>query len=56
LLVLVKRDVEVEFEDNLLTVKTKQVNKSEDKNKMVKLFIRVFLKDNLLDHLQLQMM
>jgi len=27
-----KKDVEVEFEDNLLTVKTKQVNKSEDKN------------------------
>ena len=24
------RDVEVEFEDNLLTVRTKQVNKSED--------------------------
>ena len=28
-----KKDVEVEFEDNLLTVRTKQVNKSEDKNK-----------------------
>ncbi len=28
-----KKDVEVEFEDNLLTVKTKQVNKSEDNNK-----------------------
>ena len=27
-----KKDVEVEFEDNLLTVKTKQVNKSEDEN------------------------
>merc|ERR1712196_344706 len=27
-----KEDVEVEFEDNLLTVKTKQVNKSENKN------------------------
>ena len=27
-----KKDVEVEFEDNLLTVKTKQVTKSEDKN------------------------
>ena len=27
-----KNDVEVEFEDNLLTVRTKQVNKSEDKN------------------------
>ena len=27
-----KKDVEVEFEDNLLTVKTNQVNKSEDKN------------------------
>tara|TARA_B100000214_G_scaffold374278_1_gene356570 strand:- start:6002 stop:6385 length:384 start_codon:yes stop_codon:yes gene_type:complete len=26
-----KKDVEVEFEDNLLTVKTKQINKSEDK-------------------------
>ena len=27
-----KKDVEVEFEDNLLTVRTKSVNKSEDKN------------------------
>ena len=27
-----KNDVEVEFEDNLLTVKTKQADKSEDKN------------------------
>ena len=27
-----KNDVEVEFEDNLLTVRTKQFNKSEDKN------------------------
>ncbi|MDC0518115.1 Hsp20 family protein [Candidatus Pelagibacter sp.] len=27
-----KDDVEVEFEDNLLTVKTKQANKSEDTN------------------------
>merc|ERR1712093_32357 len=27
-----KKDVEVEFEDNLLTVRTKLVNKSEDKN------------------------
>ena len=27
-----KKDVEVEIEDNLLTVRTKQVNKSEDKN------------------------
>ena len=27
-----KNDVEVEFEDNLLTVRTKQVDKSEDKN------------------------
>merc|ERR1739848_112802 len=27
-----KKDVEVEFEDNLLTVKTKQVSKSDDKN------------------------
>ena len=26
-----KKDVEVEFEDNLLTVRTKQVNKSENK-------------------------
>ena len=26
-----KKDVEVEFEDNLLTVRTKKVNKSEDK-------------------------
>ena len=28
-----RKDVEIEFEDNLLTVRTKQVNKSEDKNK-----------------------
>ena len=27
-----KKDVEVEFEDNLLTVRTKQVNKSEDES------------------------
>ena len=27
-----KKDVEVEFEDNLLTIRTKQVNKSEEKN------------------------
>ena len=27
-----KKDVEVEFEDNLLTIRTKQFNKSEDKN------------------------
>ena len=27
-----KKDVEVEFEDNLLTVRTKQINKSEDSN------------------------
>tara|TARA_Y100001936_G_scaffold121688_1_gene118984 strand:+ start:215 stop:598 length:384 start_codon:yes stop_codon:yes gene_type:complete len=27
-----KNDVEVEFEDNLLTVRTKQVDKSENKN------------------------
>ena len=27
-----KNDVEVEFEDNLLTVRTKQVNKSEESN------------------------
>ena len=27
-----KDDVEVEFEDNLLTVRTKQINKSDDKN------------------------
>ena len=27
-----KDDVEVEFEDNLLTVRTKQVNKSDNKN------------------------
>ena len=27
-----KNDVEVEFEDNILTVRTKQLNKSEDQN------------------------
>ena len=51
-----KNDVEVEFEDNLLTVRTKQVNKSEDKLWMGKLFIKVYLKDNLQDRLQLLMM
>ena len=51
-----KKDVEVEFEDKLLTVRTKQVNKSEKKMKMVTLYTREFLKDNLLDHLRLQMM
>ena len=28
-----KKDVEVEFEDNLLTVRTKQINKTQDQNK-----------------------
>jgi len=28
-----RKDVEVAFEDNLLTVRTKQINKSEDSNK-----------------------
>ena len=28
----IKKDVEVEFEDNLLTVRTKQIDKSKDKN------------------------
>ena len=32
LAVFSKKDVEVEFEDNLLTVRTKQVNKSDEKN------------------------
>ena len=32
-----KKDVEVEFEDNLLTVRTKQINKSEDSNENGKL-------------------
>ena len=30
-----KNDVEVEFEDNLLTVRTKQVNKSENNDVMM---------------------
>ena len=51
-----KKDVEVEFEDNLLTTRTKQVNKSEERVKMVKFYIKVFHKDNLLDRLLLQMM
>ena len=51
-----KKDVEVEFEDNLLTVRTKQVNKSEEKMLMEKLFTKVFLKDNLQDHSLLPMM
>ena len=52
-----KNDVEVEFEDNLLTVRTKHRLINQMKNlMMVKLFIRVFLKDNLQDHLQLQRM
>ena len=32
-----KNDVEVEFEDNLLTVKTKQISKSDDKNEDVEI-------------------
>ena len=50
-----KDDVEVEYEDNLLTVKTKDIKRSEEKMVM-KLFIEEYLKDLLLDHLQLQMM
>ena len=47
-----KKDVEVEFEENLLTVRTKQVNKSQENNGE-KLFTKVFLKDSLQDHLRL---
>ncbi len=50
-----KNDVEVEYEDNLLTVKTKEVKRSEEKEVM-RLFIEESRKDLLLDHLQLQMM
>ena len=51
-----KKDVEVEFEDNLLTVRTKQVNKSEEKMKMVKFYTREFHRDNSQDHLLLHTM
>ena len=51
-----KNDVEVEFEDNLLTVRTKQLINQMKNLKMVKLFTKVFHKDNLQDHLQLQKM
>ena len=50
-----KDDVEVEYEDNLLTVKTKEV-KDQKKKMVMKLFIEEFRKDLLQDHLQLQMM
>ena len=42
-----QKDVEVEFEDNLLTVRTKQANKLEEKKIMVKFYIKVFRKGNL---------
>ena len=48
-----KKDVEVEFEDNLLTVRTKQVNNLKTKMLMERLFIKAFLKDSLQDHLLL---
>ena len=51
-----KDDVEVEFEDNLLTVRTKEVNKSENKISDGEIIHREFLKDTLLDHFLLQMM
>ena len=44
------RKMLVEFEDNLLTVRTKQFNKSDDKTANGELFIKVYLKDNLQDH------
>ena len=51
-----KNDVEVEFEDNLLTVRTKQLINQKKIMLMEKLFIKVSHKDNLQDHLQLLMM
>ena len=51
-----KNDVEVEFEDNLLTVRTKQLINQKKIMLMEKLFIKVFHKDNLQDHLLLLMM
>jgi len=47
-----KNDVEVEFEDNLLTVRTNKLINLRTNLMMVKLFIKVFHKDNLQDHLQ----
>ena len=41
-----KKDVEVEFEDNLLTVRTKQINKSEDKNGDGEIIHKGIFKDN----------
>ena len=51
-----KDDVEVEYEDNLLTVKTKKLIKLLKKTRMERLFIEVFLKDHFQDLSQLQMM
>ena len=39
-----KEDVEVEFEDNLLTVKTKEVDKTQDQNSDGEIIIKVYLK------------
>ena len=50
-----KDDVEVEYEDNLLTVKTKDVKRTEEKEGD-KLFIEEYRKDLLQDRSQLQMM
>ena len=50
-----KNDVEVEYEDNLLTVKTKQIKKTNEKDGN-EIIHRGFLKDLLQDHLLLLMM
>ena len=44
------KDVEVEFEDNLLTVRTKQVNKTDDKNENGEIIHKGISKGNLQDH------
>merc|ERR1712146_26833 len=50
-----KDDVEVEYEDNLLTLRQKML-KEQKKKRVMKLFIEEYRRDLLLDHLQLQMM
>ena len=48
-----KKDVEVEYEDNLLTVRTSKLKNLITLSKMERLYTKEYLKDNLLDHLKL---
>ena len=51
-----KKDVEVELEDNLLTIRTKQVNKSENKNEDGEIIHKGISQRQFANHLRLQMM